>query len=452
MSIIIEADRLSKRFQILGSQSGYKTIRETLSEAVKKPFRSVANVFQPNRTTQNGQKEEVWALQDLSFQVHAGEVLGIIGKNGAGKSTLLKIISRITYPTQGTLDVYGRVGSLLEVGTGFHPELSGRENLYLSGAILGMKRREIDRKMEEIVEFAEIGKYLDTPVKHYSSGMYLRLAFSVAAHLEPHILLVDEVLAVGDIAFQQKCLNHMRGLTKSGMTILLVSHNMASIQSSCHRALLLDQGKLVMDGNPTAVIEKHKELIQAEKSKRVIEHDLREDKGVDPVEIISFEMRNQDGHLERDFRFGERIKIKIVLHASKRIENPMINFGILRGDGVVACNFNNWYDNFKIDAIEGDCSLEGWLPPLRLIPDFYEAHVLVWPWGGGHLHGDMAGSRPLAWSTFGHFRITGPGLNAHDGVFQVPSEKWIFTSPKQRLEYRPEEDHTLEKILPADRF
>ena len=198
--------------------------------------------------------ETIWALRDVSIEIGQGEVVGIIGRNGAGKSTLLKILSRITEPTVGFVDIRGRVGSLLEVGTGFHNELTGRENVYLNGAILGMKRDEIDRKFDEIVAFAEVEKFIDTPVKHYSSGMYLRLAFAVAAHLEPEILLVDEVLAVGDAAFQRKCLNKMEGVGQQGRTVLFVSHNMPAITRLCERAILLDEGRVIQDGPASQVV------------------------------------------------------------------------------------------------------------------------------------------------------------------------------------------------------
>ena len=197
----------------------------------------------------------IWALKDVSFDINRGEVVGIIGRNGAGKSTLLKILSEITEPTEGRVEIHGRVGSLLEVGTGFHPELTGRENVYLNGAILGMKRAEIERKFDEIVAFAEVEKFIDTPVKHYSSGMYLRLAFAVAAHLEPEILIVDEVLAVGDAAFQKKCLGKMAGVAKEGRTVLFVSHNMPAITRLCERAILLDEGRLLQDGVSHQVVK-----------------------------------------------------------------------------------------------------------------------------------------------------------------------------------------------------
>jgi lipopolysaccharide transport system ATP-binding protein len=237
---VITVKNLSKMFAIGMAQPKYRTLRDHITE-------SVGSLFQ-----RNGKKpastDIIWALKDVSFGVKRGEVLGIIGRNGAGKSTLLKILSRITNPTEGSAKIRGRVGSLLEVGTGFHPELTGRENIYLNGAILGMKKTDIDRKFDEIVAFSEVEKFIDTPVKHYSSGMHVRLAFAVAAHLEPEILIVDEVLAVGDAEFQRKCLNRMENVTKEGRTVLFVSHNMAAVQSLCTRAIYLRDGQIVQDG------------------------------------------------------------------------------------------------------------------------------------------------------------------------------------------------------------
>lgn len=229
-----------------------------MAEAATAPFRKIGAAFSRNGNKQSQDKNNTfWALQDVSFEVKAGEVMGIIGRNGAGKTTLLKLLSRITEPTNGYADVHGRVGSLLEVGTGFHPELSGRENIFLNGAILGMRRTEIERKFDEIVAFAEVERFIDTPVKHYSSGMYMRLAFAVAAHLEPEILLVDEVLAVGDAAFQKKCLGKMGEITKEGRTVLFVSHNMGAVRSLCNKGLVLSEGKLIESGDISRCIERY---------------------------------------------------------------------------------------------------------------------------------------------------------------------------------------------------
>jgi lipopolysaccharide transport system ATP-binding protein len=251
---VIRVQNLSKKYR-LGESVGYHTLRDTIAHAVTAPLRWL----NPKSEIQNpkSNEEDLWALKDVSFEVNRGEVVGIIGRNGAGKSTLLKILSRITEPTEGYVDIEGRVGSLLEVGTGFHPELTGRENIYLNGAILGMSKSDIARKFDEIVAFSEIEKFLDTPVKRYSSGMYMRLAFAVAAHLEPEILIVDEVLAVGDASFQKKCLGKMEDVARHGRTVLFVSHNMQAVQSLCSRGVMLADGKMVAQGTARDIVERY---------------------------------------------------------------------------------------------------------------------------------------------------------------------------------------------------
>ena len=265
--IAIHVENLGKLYRIGELQKyKYKALRDTLSDAVYAPFRAATSLLNGHRPTVSSRlsNNHIWALKDVSFEIKKGEVVGVIGGNGAGKSTLLKILSRITKPTEGYVRIHGRVGSLLEVGTGFHPELTGRENIYLNGAILGMRNKEIDRKFDEIVAFAEIEKFIDTPVKLYSSGMYGRLAFSVAAHLEPDILLVDEVLAVGDAAFQKKCLGKMEDVAYQGRTVLFVSHAMATIQNLCSRAVLLYGGTLRADGPTEPVIQRYLEMVQGD--------------------------------------------------------------------------------------------------------------------------------------------------------------------------------------------
>jgi len=249
--LAIRVDNLGKRYQI-GERERYYSLRDVLARAFTTPFRRLTGDSKSGIPT--AQSEYIWALKDVSFEVKRSEVIGVIGRNGAGKSTLLKILSRITMPTEGRAEIHGRVGSLLEVGTGFHPELTGRENLYLNGAILGMRKAEIDSKFDEMVAFAEVEKFIDTPVKRYSTGMYVRLAFAVAAHLEPEILLVDEVLAVGDASFQKKCLGRMGKVAREGKTVLFVSHNMASILKLCDRAVLLHGGNIRADGPASAVV------------------------------------------------------------------------------------------------------------------------------------------------------------------------------------------------------
>jgi lipopolysaccharide transport system ATP-binding protein len=248
MKPAIKIDHISKRYRIGGLHPGYMTFREMFGGVLTAPFRKLKN---------GDGHQTIWALKDVNLQIGQGELIGIIGHNGAGKSTLLKILSRVTKPTTGEVELFGRIGSLLEVGTGFHPDLTGRENIYLSGAILGMRRAEIDRKFDEIVSFSELEKFIETPVKWYSSGMYVRLAFSVAAHLEPEILMMDEVLAVGDAAFQQKCLDKMSEIRQQGRTILFVSHDMAAITRLCKRVVLFEKGRITFDGEPREVVTRY---------------------------------------------------------------------------------------------------------------------------------------------------------------------------------------------------
>ncbi|HEY1750125.1 MAG TPA: polysaccharide ABC transporter ATP-binding protein [Caulobacteraceae bacterium] len=253
--IAIEVEGLSKSY-LIGHQAAHRaeSFREMVTRSARAAARTALSVARGRQLVAGDEVEEFWALRDVSFEVRRGEVIGVIGRNGAGKSTLLKILSRITEPTRGRAVIRGRVASLLEVGTGFHHELSGRENIYLNGAILGMTRGEIDAKFDEIVAFAEVGQFLDTPVKRYSSGMYVRLAFAVAAHLEPEILIVDEVLAVGDVAFQRKCLGKMQDVAQRGRTVLFVSHNLPSVVDLTSRALLLERGRVAMAGESRAVV------------------------------------------------------------------------------------------------------------------------------------------------------------------------------------------------------
>lgn len=251
MKSIVRVENLSKQYSLGTREAAYDTLREVIVQTLRQPLDRL------RRRNGDRKSETIWALRNLNFEVSPGEVVGIIGRNGAGKSTLLKVLSRITEPTTGRAELYGRVASLLEVGTGFHPELTGRENIFLNGAILGMRKAEIQRKFDQIVDFAELERFLDTPVKRYSSGMYMRLAFAVASHLEPEILVVDEVLAVGDAAFQKKCLGKMGEVAKGGRTVLFVSHNMVAIQSLCERALWLSDGEIVENGPAARVVNSY---------------------------------------------------------------------------------------------------------------------------------------------------------------------------------------------------
>ncbi len=302
----IQVNNLGKLYRI-GRIEHYKTLRDTLADAAGNIVSAVR--FRKATFGNNPANEFIWALKDVCLEVAHGEVIGIIGRNGAGKSTLLKILARITEPTEGYAKIYGRISSLLEVGTGFHLELTGRENIYLNGAILGMKKVEIDRKFDEIVAFAEINKFLDTPVKHYSSGMYLRLAFAVAAYLEPDILLVDEVLAVGDAAFQKKCLGKMGEVAKQGRTVLFVSHNLGSVANLCSRAVLLVEGRLRSDGSSDEVIANYIRIGSHSTGQREWD-DLHDAPGSDSVRLHSVRIISE-GQVTAEVSIDEDVQIEI---------------------------------------------------------------------------------------------------------------------------------------------
>jgi lipopolysaccharide transport system ATP-binding protein len=301
----VRVSSVGKRYQIGGAREAYPTLRDTLVSVVTGP---IARLRHPGSYSHH--IDWFWALRDVSFEMKTGEVLGIIGRNGAGKSTLLKVLSRITEPTEGRVELWGRVGSLLEVGTGFHPELTGRDNVWLNGAILGMRRAEIQRRFDEIVEFAGISRFLDTPVKRYSSGMYVRLAFAVAAHLDPDILVVDEVLSVGDAEFQKKCLAKMGETSRSGRTVLFVSHNMAAVRSLCSRAIVLEEGKQTFDGSPMQAVAHYLRGQSANRAQRVWD-DVRRAPGGDGVACRSVAVRDAHGEVTADIDVQEPFSLEV---------------------------------------------------------------------------------------------------------------------------------------------
>lgn len=322
---VIKVDGLSKSYRI-GARESYHTLRDAIVEAAAAPFKRLWNLGRAPGNDDN----TIWALKDVSFEVQQGEVLGIIGRNGAGKSTLLKILSRITEPTEGRARIRGRIASLLEVGTGFHPELTGRENIYLNGAILGMSRAEISRKFDEIVAFAEIEKFIDTPVKRYSSGMYVRLAFAVAAHLEPEILLVDEVLAVGDVAFQQKCLGRMQSITQEGSrTVLFVSHNMAAIEGICSRALVLDEGRSAFLGDRRHAIQRYMESFRGLSSEGWVQFQSADAPGADgPARILEARVTSPGTDSQGVFPAGAPLQFEVTCQATERLRELRVGIGI----------------------------------------------------------------------------------------------------------------------------
>ncbi len=365
---VVCVEGLGKRYRISGGPPGllnYRTLRETLYEAVRLPLYWAT----PGRR----QKwREFWALRDVSFRVCQGEVLGVIGPNGAGKTTLFKILSRITEPSEGRVELRGRVASLLEVGTGFHPELTGRENIFLNGAILGMTRAEIRRKFDEIVAFSEVETFLDTPVKRYSSGMYVRLAFAVAAHLESEILLVDEVLAVGDVSFQRKCMQKMSGVAHSGRTVLFVSHNMNAVQSLCNRALYIAGGRLVDCGSTDAVVSKYLTAGDVrENGGDLADHPGRSSGSQKVFKRLLF--LNEAGEACTSFPMGGDVRVRVDLALRNEIKLPIIGLGFRTSSGhnvAIVGSFERVLPNLK-----GTVSVCGTIPNLRLAAGDYSVVV-----------------------------------------------------------------------------
>lgn len=339
--IVIQVNHLSKKYQIGGPKEKYQTFRDAIVHSMKSPFEK----FSHQKSDQKA--NELWALNDVSFDVHKGEVLGIIGRNGAGKSTLLKILSRVTGPSEGTVEIHGRIGSLLEVGTGFHPELTGRENIFLSGSILGMKRREIEEKFDEIVKFSEIEKFLDTPVKRYSSGMYVRLAFAVAAHMDTEILLVDEVLAVGDAAFQKKCMGKMEAVTEKEMrTVLFVSHNMGAIQSLCKSIIVLDKGYLKYSSED--VVSGIDLYLDKQKGSQFSIVDFRKFEDED-FKLVGFKIVNQAGEIIKG-TIPRIVNAFVEIEFCLKMENPALNIGY----SLFGNNEEYYYSTWMNDGCEND--------------------------------------------------------------------------------------------------
>jgi lipopolysaccharide transport system ATP-binding protein len=376
--IAIRCEGLSKQYRI-GQQERYKALRDVLTDAAATPFRRLGAAFSNGNGMSATRKsrhdtrhsETIWALDDVSFEVKQGEVVGIIGRNGAGKSTLLKILSRITKPTKGHAEIHGRVGSLLEVGTGFHPELTGRENLYLNGAILGMRKAEIDRKFDEIVAFAEVEKFIDTPVKRYSSGMQVRLAFAVAAHMETEILLVDEVLAVGDVAFQKKCMGKMGDVVRQGRTVFFVSHNMAAVQSLCPRGVLLDAGRLILEGDSNQVIE---DYLTSASEATAATTDLRahpnRHHGCERI-LSSVRVMNSAEELVTAIRPGDELVIEIDLDAPTSIKEPTLGIGVDNAMGARIFSVLTHFSGCNWPKLDRATTVRCSVPSVSLVPGRY---------------------------------------------------------------------------------
>ena len=366
----IRVENLGKKYRIRHQQEGrsYKSLRDVLAA-------KAASMLRPKSKDADSTSEDFWALRDVSFEIKPGEAVGIVGRNGAGKSTLLKLLSRITEPTTGRLELEGRVSSLLEVGTGFHPELTGRENIYLNGAVLGMSRAEIKKNFDQIVAFADVEKFLDTPVKRYSSGMYMRLAFSVAAHLEPEILVVDEVLAVGDAAFQKKCLGRMREVSTEGRTVLFVSHNMGAITSLCQSALWFERGQFVAGGPVRKIVDDYL-TTNTNSSQQFL--DLSEVHRIgdfgSKLKITSIEW--MDG---LPLKHGERLRARIHFCVSQNVDDVAIGFGFSNLEGVRLITFETDFPKGRRPSPQRDTQgrVDFHFPEMILAPGIYSLDIGV---------------------------------------------------------------------------
>jgi homopolymeric O-antigen transport system ATP-binding protein len=376
---VIRAERLGKKY-IIGHESQphrYRgLLRDVISHKARNFTRKFVDMLRGRPIFVGDSTEEFWALKDVSFEIKRGEMVGIIGRNGAGKSTLLKILSRITEPTEGRVTIEGRVASLLEVGTGFHGELTGRENIYLNGAILGMRRAEIRRKFDEIVAFAEIEKFLDTPVKRYSSGMYVRLAFAVAAHLEPEILVVDEVLAVGDAEFQKKCLGRMHSVASEGRTVIFVSHNMASIEELCERAVVMKTGRVEQDGPARTVISHY---LRDAPGRNAFEFDgLADREGSGHAVITSVDLLSADGATSlSSLAFYQPFRVRIHYTANQPLEAPKFGLAILSQRGERLVLNENTEAGVKIDRIQGHGYVDCLVRNPNLLPGEYYLELWI---------------------------------------------------------------------------
>jgi len=353
-NIVFHVENLGKRYHI-GPRQRYKALRDTLTDALYAPFRAATSSPKSPAfasvlpSSGRGPDDHIWALKDVSFDIKEGDVVAIIGRNGAGKTTLLKILSRITRPTEGYARIFGRVGTLLEVGTGFHPELTGRENIYLNGAILGMRRKEIERNFDEIVAFAEVEKFIDTPVKHYSSGMYVRLAFAVAAHLQTEILIVDEVLAVGDAAFQKKCLGKMGDVAKEGRTVLFVSHNMAAIKMLCMKGILLENGRIHQVGPiENTVHEYNRKMIGEARANASDPFPIRNQRhGISINNCAALVHQNSGGRSD--------LEITLEIESDRRLRNIGVGLSLTSMNGVQVSYLAPVVTNYIINEVNGPC-------------------------------------------------------------------------------------------------
>ena len=377
--VVIHVENLGKRYRV-GQLEPYKTLRDTLVNAVSVPIHAVTSAFHRRHSTVGGSPSDntIWSLKGISFEVKQGEVIGIIGSNGSGKTTLLRILSRITDPTEGYAEIHGRVGSLLEVGTGFHTELTGRENIYLNGAILGMKRAEVKRKFDEIVDFSGVEEFIDTPVKRYSSGMKARLAFAVAAHLESEILLVDEVLAVGDAAFQKKSLGKMSDVARGGRTVLFVSHNMAAVVNLCGRVILLDSGRITQTGPVSEVVQSYLAGVDEGESSIALE-DRQDHQGDGRLRVTRVSLADGEGHPVNCLQSGEdaQIILNYQVPSGQELRNTSVSLAIDSVWGQRLCVLQTDYVGGNLAEIGPEGRFRCSIPQLPLAAGLYLCTIFI---------------------------------------------------------------------------
>jgi homopolymeric O-antigen transport system ATP-binding protein len=418
---IISIESLSKRYFVgheTSQRSRYTALRDVLAREARNFARKAVDVVRGRQVIQGDEVEEFWALRNVSFDVTQGEVIGIIGRNGAGKSTLLKILSRITEPTEGRVTLRGRVASLLEVGTGFHPELTGRENIFLNGAILGMTRREIHRRFDEIVAFAEVEQFLDTPVKHYSSGMYVRLAFAVAAHLDPEILIVDEVLAVGDVDFQRKCGMAMERIASSERTVILVSHNLALIESLCRRCVLLEQGRLICNDRTEAVIKRY---LRRNESISLNSNNLMPTGARAQLpHFTSINTIGPKGEPASVFGMGEDIFLKLGVNAPQVVRTPWIGIEIRTENRELVAHIANREAGYDLPSIDGQVEITCHLKHPNLQGGIYYID-LIFADARNHIYHQVEAACRLEIRAVDVFRTGMPMSGAYYGVCFFPS-------------------------------
>jgi lipopolysaccharide transport system ATP-binding protein len=402
---VIKVENVSKKF--------CKSLKRSMIYGMQDISRNILGL---NSKSDKLKNNEFWALNEISFELKRGETLGIIGPNGSGKTTLLKLLNGIFWPDKGKITIKGRVGALIEVGAGFHPMLTGRENIYVNAAILGMRKKEVDKKFDDIIEFADIGDFIDSPVKKYSSGMFVRLGFAIAVHCEPDILLIDEILAVGDLSFQARCRKKIQEMREKGITIFLVSHNMHTINHLCNKAMTINCGKQIFIGETERAIDIYKE-IQIRKQSIHIHSNKKE------IEIADFKILNKKGVIQNDFKTGNYIKFRIYYKANTTIQNPVFNIAIYSSKTEIITGIRTDVDNIETGAFSGTGYVDLIIKNFNLLPDVYRINATIFHSCGFEFYDRI--------EQINHLRIIG-GQNVHGNMF-LP-HTWFFNSGHNSLE------------------